>query len=127
MLTARFWQIPLARNSSHLTTFITPFQRYYFHRLPFGITSTPELFQRRISSLLNGLSGVVFLIDDVLVFSKNQAQHDEHLEVVSKRIILTLNSDKCEFLKAQLKFLGHIVSQHGLQADPEKTRTILNM
>ena len=46
---SRFWQIPLARTSHLLTTFITPFGLYYFNVLPFGITSVPELFQRRMS------------------------------------------------------------------------------
>ena len=67
-----------ARNSRLLTTFITPFGRYCFHKLPLGITSAPELFQRCMSSVLNGLSCVVCLMDDVLVFGKNQAEHDEH-------------------------------------------------
>ena len=50
-----FWQIPLARESSLLTTFITPFGRYRFNRLPFGISSAPEHFQRRMAALLKGL------------------------------------------------------------------------
>lgn len=47
--TARFWQVPLYKDSAPLTTFITPFGRYCFHRLPFGISSAPEHFQKRIS------------------------------------------------------------------------------
>ena len=58
-----FWQIPLDRESALLTTFITPFGRYCFHRLPFGITSAPEHFQRRLSDILNGLEGVVCMMD----------------------------------------------------------------
>ena len=63
-----FWQIPLARESALLTTFITPFGRFCFNRLPFGITSAPEHFQRRMSEILRGLDGVVCLIDDILVY-----------------------------------------------------------
>ncbi len=72
-----FWQIPLAPQSALLTTFITPFGRYCFHRLPFGITSGPEHFQRRMSETLKGIPGVVCLIDDLLVQGKNQEQHNE--------------------------------------------------
>ena len=50
-----FWQIPLGRNSALLVAFITPFARYCFHRLPFGITSAPGHFQRRMSDILTGL------------------------------------------------------------------------
>jgi len=46
-----FWQIPLATESHHLTTFLTPFGRYRFNKLPFGISSTPELFQKHMNSL----------------------------------------------------------------------------
>ena len=56
-----FWQIPLARKSHRLTTFITPFGRYCFNKMPFGISSAPEHFQRRMSKILSGLDGVLFL------------------------------------------------------------------
>ena len=61
-----FWQIPLAKESRQLTTFITPFGRYAFNKLPFGISIAPEHYQKRISSILNGLEGVVCLVDDTL-------------------------------------------------------------
>ncbi len=60
-----FWQIPLAKESSLLTMFITPAGRYRFNRLPFGIASAPEQFQSRMTNLLNGMEGVVCLMDDV--------------------------------------------------------------
>ena len=63
---AGFWQIPLAKESRPLTTFITPFGRYQFNALPFGITSAPELFQKRMNALLSNLKGVLCLMDNVL-------------------------------------------------------------
>ena len=83
-----------------------------------------------MSPVLTGLSGVICLMDDVLVFGKNQVEHDEHLEAVLKRLVsagVTLNTNKCEFSKSELKFLGHIVNQHRVQADPDKTKAILMM
>ena len=71
-----FWQIPLARKSRLLTTFITPFGRYSFNKLPFGITSALELFQRHMSAMLSGLSGVLCLMDDVLILGKDQTEHE---------------------------------------------------
>ena len=62
-----FWQIPLSPESPLLTTFITPFDRFCFHCLPFRITSAPEYFQCQMSELLRDLEGVVCLMDDVLV------------------------------------------------------------
>ena len=123
-----FWQIPLARKLRLLTTFITHFGRYSFNKLPFGITSAPELFQRCMSTILSGLPGVLCLMDDVLIFGKSQAKHDDRLKEVLKRIEstgVTLNLSKCEF--SNLKFLGHIINKDGLKADPAKIRAILDM
>ena len=95
-----FWQIEMAPESSKLTTFITPFGRFKFNRLPFGITSAPEHFQRRMSQILAGMEGAVCLIDDILVYGSTKAEHDHRLLAVLKKIEeagLTLNKDKCRF------------------------------
>ena len=125
-----FWQIPLAPESQNLTTFITPFGRYCFTRMPFGINSAPEFFQREMSALLRGLEGVVCQIDDILVFGKNQQEHDENLEPVLNRLAqadLTLNLAKCQFSQKRVHFLGHIVDEHGVRPDPEKIAAIRNV
>ena len=75
-----FWQIPLSKPSRLLTTFITPTGRYCFNKLPFGISSAPEHFQRRMSELLSGLEGVLCQMDDILVFGKDQSEHDTRLK-----------------------------------------------
>ena len=72
-----FWQISLAEKSQLLTTFIIPFGRYCFHKMPFGISRAPEHFQKRMTQMLSGLDGVLCLMDDVLVFGKDRTEHDE--------------------------------------------------
>ena len=65
-----------------------------------------------MSTLLRDLEGVVCLIDDVLIYGRSQEQHDERLLAVLNRLEeadLTLNQDKCEFSKMEVKFLGHIL------------------
>ena len=125
-----FWQIPLDRDSALLTTFITPFGRYCFHRLPFGITSAPEHFQRRMSDILTGLEGVVCMMDDVLVHGQSAEEHNDRLEKVLKRLReagLTLNKEKCRFSQKQVKFLGQVVDRDGIRPDPDKVRAIQNV
>lgn len=80
-----FWQVPLSPDSALLTTFITPFGRFCFHRLPFGISSAPEIFQRLMSQMLAGLPGTVCMMDDVLVYGATQQEHDR-LEKVLEQI-----------------------------------------
>lgn len=125
-----FWQVELAEESSLLTTFITPFGRYRFNRLPFGITSAPEHFQRRMSTILGGLEGVVCLVDDVLVFGETEQEHDERLMAVLTRISesgLTLGREKCVFKANSIKFLGQLVDATGVKADPDKVLAIKGM
>ena len=125
-----FWQIPLAPLSRLLTTFVTPFGRYHFNKLPFGISSAPELFQKRISNVLSGVKRSLCLIDDVLVFGKTQGEHDQRLADALKRIQsagVTLNKDKCVFSTSTLTFLGHVLDKDGISADPEKTSAIRMM
>ena len=125
-----FWQIPLDETSRHLTTFITPFGRYCFNKLPFGISSAPEHFQRRMSEILEGQEGVLCHMDDVLIFGRNQVEHDARLHSALQRVQeagLTLNQDKCEFSKQRLIFLGHVIDEHGVSADPSKTTAVAEM
>ncbi|XP_037520549.1 uncharacterized protein LOC119397183 [Rhipicephalus sanguineus] len=81
------YQIKVDPKSSELTTFITPFGRYKFNRMPFGISSAPEHYQRMISHVLEGLKGVVCHIDDVLVWGETKQSHDERLALVLERLL----------------------------------------
>ena len=92
-----FWQIPLASESRPLTTFITPFGRFCFNRLPFGVSSAPEHFQKRMSQVVTrnklsqkrmsqrmsqeGCEGVLCKMDDLLIHGPNQVIHDQRLFV----------------------------------------------
>ena len=125
-----FWQIRLAEESCKLTTFITPMGRYCFNRLPFGITSAPEHFQRKMSQMLEGQKGVVCMMDDILVYGSTQDEHDCHLISVLDKIKAsgaTLNEDKCQFSKKSIKFLGHIIDSKGIHPDPDKVQAIVKM
>ena len=73
--------------------------------MPFGISSAPEHFQKRMSCILEGIEGVVCQIDDILVFGKDQDQHDTRLMAVLKRIQsagVTLNKDKCNYVPSAI-------------------------
>ncbi|KAL7867549.1 hypothetical protein SRHO_G00089330 [Serrasalmus rhombeus] len=124
-----FWQIPLSKESSLLTTFITPFGRYCYNRLCFGISSAPEHFQKSMTQLLEGLEGVLCQMDDVLIWGATQQQHDERLRATLSRLQeagLTLN-EKCEFSKSQIKFLGQIIEASGVRADLNKVKAVKAM
>ena len=126
-----FWQIPLTADSAKLTTFITPFGRYYFRWLPFGIASAPEHFQNRmVTEVTEGLEGVVCHMDDVLVWGRTQEEHDARLHATLEKIQeagITLNIDKCDLSKSEVTFLGHVLSTSGISPDPGKTEAVRKM
>ena len=125
-----YFQCVLSEKSAKLTTFLTPFGRFYFNRLPMGICSAPEYYQRQVSSLLQGMKGVVSYLDDVLVFGKTQKEHDERLRSVLNRMLeagITLNRDKCEFSVASVKFLGHVISTGGVKPDRGKIEAVMGI
>ncbi|UYV68242.1 K02A2.6-like [Cordylochernes scorpioides] len=113
-----------------LATFITPFGRYKFKRLPFGIYSAPEHFQKRMSAILRGVSGVICHMDDILIFAKRKEEHDETLRKVLRRLKnsgITLNKEKCLFGVSNVTFLGHYIDEHGIKADEKKVKAIAEM
>lgn len=125
-----FWQVPLAKESRELTTFITPFGRFFFNRLCFGINLAPELYQRKMAELLEGLSNVVVYMDDILCYGKDLSEHDLALEEVTRRIKkagIKLNKNKCEFRKPEIKFLGYVLTKNGITVDPRKVSAIREM
>ena len=125
-----YWQIPLSEESSKLTTFITDQGRYRFLRLPYGICNASEIFQRKMSELLEGVEGCACYQDDIIVFGESEAQHDERLKRVLKIIEesgLKLNRDKCVFKQTSIKFLGHVISERGCQPDPDKVKAIVDL
>ena len=81
-----FYQIPLDPDSFELTTFITPMARYCFKRVPFGITSAPEIFQRKMTELLRNLQGTEVIIDDILIYGTSKEEHDTRLNSVLQTI-----------------------------------------
>ena len=80
-----FWQIKLDQESSKLCTFNTPFGRYRFKRLPFGICSAQDVFQDVMSEIFSGIEGVEVIVDDLLIWGENQQQHDERLKQILER------------------------------------------
>jgi len=125
-----FWQIKLDEHSAKLCTFNTPFGRYMFKRLPFGLSSSQDIFQRVMSEMFEDIEGVEVVVDDILVWGENEQQHDARLSQVLERARLRnlkLNKTKCQMKKKQIAYLGHILTNQGLQPDPKKVQAVRDM
>lgn len=112
-----FYKIPLHKDSHKLTTFITPFGRYAFYRLPFGILCAPEIFQPNMTETLLGLEGTEVYTDVIPVHGNNEEEHKKCLKQalrVIKADGLKLNKGKHKFKQRQIKFLEHIIDANGV-------------
>ncbi len=125
-----FWQVKLDEKSSLLCTFNTPFGRYRYKRLPFGISSAPEVFHRIMSDIFMDIPGVDTSMDDIIVYGANQEEHDERVRQVLQKCResgLKLNKEKCEMNKKEIVFLGDTLTDKGVKPQKEKVEAIWNM
>ena len=131
-----FWHVQLDTDSSYLTTFGTPWGRYRWTRMSFGISPAPEEFQRRLDTALAGLEGVVPIFDDILVYGVGETKaeaienHDQRLTTLlecCKNKDIKLNKEKCKFRPSEVSFMGHVISAEGLKPDPAKIKGVQEM
>ena len=125
-----YWQLKLDEESSKLLAFHTPFGRYKFKRLPFGVNCTSEIFQAEVTEILEGLEGCANAQDDIVVWGNTKDNHGRRLKNVLSRIRfsgLKLNRSKCIFGSNQITYLGQLLTSKGVKADPRKVSAILDM
>lgn len=131
-----FFHIELDEESSYLTTFNTPYGRYRYLRMPMGISSGPEEFQRRQDQVVEGLRNVKCVADDILVYGEGDTpeeatkDHDRCLIGLMDRCReknLKLNANKLKLRLKQVPFIGHLVTDTGLKPDPEKVKAVKEM
>ena len=122
--------IKLSDVSSFLTTMHTHWGRYRWTRLPFGIISAPEQFQRRLHDILCGMEGVFNIADDIIVVGRGESltdAHDDHDQTVLELLErlsqhnLKLNPDKIKFKTCTAPFMGHVLSPERLKPSTVST------
>jgi RNase H-like domain found in reverse transcriptase/Reverse transcriptase (RNA-dependent DNA polymerase) len=100
---------------------------FQFLRMVFGVNCAPEIFQREMERILEGIPGIVIYIDDVLVAGATLEEYEATLQLVLERLCdnnLSLNDAKCEYAKEKITFLGHQVSAGGFNIDEQKVSDI---
>ena len=126
-LRSGYHQLVLSEESRSITTFVTHKGIMRYKRLNFGTSSASEIFQHAISQQIADIDGVLNISDDLVIFGKNQADHDRALHNVCKRfqeVGLTLNKDKCKMNEHKITFFGYTFSAQGISADPRKVAAI---
>jgi hypothetical protein len=128
---AAFNKLCMDADSEDLTAFKTRYGSYKYRVMPFGITNGPANFQRYINNALQGFLDDFCLafIDDILIFSETKEEHRRHVDLVLERLVkagLQCDIEKSEFYVQRTKFLGFIITDKGIEADPAKIQTILD-
>ena len=130
-LASSFWQIPQAEESKKYKAFLHEGRCYEFCVTPFGLKTSTAALVRALDFVLNGLGNFYLtFIDVIFCASENVHQHLQHLELLFHRLMeknLTINLEKSNFLRSEVKFLGHILTSTGIKPDPEKIETIQNV
>jgi hypothetical protein len=125
--TSGFWQMSLDEESSYLTTFNTPFGRYRFTVVPFGMVFAQEVFHKTVHEKFNDIPGCETDIDDILIWGRTIDEHDLRLEQVLNRvqeINMTLSQEKCQFRQTEVTYLGERLTQEGVKPDGAKLKAI---
>ena len=125
-----YWHIRLTEESSFLTTFATPFGRYRYDRLPFGLCVSQDIFQFKVDETYGECEGTIGISDDITCHGKGDRQHDRRLHGAmerTRRANLCLNYEKLIVKQSAVKFFGNVYSADGVQADPEKVAAIASM
>ena len=128
-LKSGYYQIEVEEADKPKTAFVCPLGFWEFNRMPQGITNAPSTFQRLMEKCMGdiNLKEVLVFLDDLIIFSETFEEHETRLLHVLNRLKeygLKLSVEKCKFFQTSVKYLGHIVSQHGVETDPQKIEAL---
>ncbi|KAI2667189.1 Transposon Tf2-8 polyprotein [Labeo rohita] len=121
--------IRIRRGDKWKTAFITPTGHYEYRVMPYGLSISPSVFQTFLNEVFREYLHrfVVVYIDDILIYSRNQAEHRQHVQQVLQKLrqhSLFLKLEKCEFHQSTVQFLGYNISAEGVQMDQGKVNAI---
>lgn len=122
-----YWNIDMHPESRKLLTFNTPFGRYSFKRMPFGLNSSQDIFQRAVDQTFGDIPDVYGIADDLLVAAETKKEFDKAINRIIQRCRdsgFRLNPDKLKILLEEVPFFGFILTKDGLKADPKKVKGI---
>ena len=126
-LSRAYKQMRVRQDCQPLLTINTHLGLFCYSRLPFGISTAPALWQKAMTQVLQGIPGMVYFIDDILITGYTRQEHESNLRQVLSRLQqygLRLNKVKCHFFQEELEFLGHIISREGVRPTDSRIKAI---
>ncbi|GFV34898.1 retrovirus-related Pol polyprotein from transposon 17.6 [Trichonephila clavipes] len=131
-LRAGYHQVKVHVEDQDKTAFVCPFGTYRFLRMPYGLRNAPATFQRQMNRFCNGLEDILALpyLDDIIVLSETFEKQMFDLKTIFERVLrfkLKANREKCHFASSRFRYLGFWITQKGIEVDPEKVASILDI
>lgn len=129
-LSDAYLQTEVTSDSAKLLTINTHKGLYTFNRLAPGVKSAPGAFQQIMDAMLTGVDDAAAYIDDIIIGGSTVEKHLENVNKVLQKLRefnFHIKFEKCRFFVKEVKYLGNIISQHGLRPDPDKIKTILDL
>jgi hypothetical protein len=116
---------------AHKTAFSTPYGHYHFNRMPFGLKNVPATFQCLMDQTLMGLqeNEIFVYLGDIVLYASSLREHKIKFNKLAKKLEeanLKLQPDKCEFLRKEVTYLSHIITENGVKPDPNKIIAVEN-
>ena len=128
--TKGYWHVELDHESSLMCTFNTPFGRYRFKRLPFGINVSQDIFQRKLDNIYRKIPNVAGIANDIIVFGPTEEEHDQafvNMLEATRANNVSLNSEKLQFKQQNVNFFGHTLIQDGILLSADKLEALRNI
>ena len=130
-LRSGYYHIDLKDSAKPKSAFVlSSLGKYQFNRVLFRLAQAPAYFQKLINNVLKGCNFAMGYLDDIIIYSRSEKEHLEHLEEIFIRLKaaeLKLKLEKCCFFKKHIQYLGHLISADGIQPLPEKLKSITKM
>ena len=111
-------------------SFNSPFGKYEYIKVPFGLAQAPAYFQELITGILKDFNFTIAYLDDIIIFSRTPQEHISHIRKVFEKLKsanLSMKKSKCNFFSKDIQYLGHILSATGIRPLPSKTHAIQHM
>ena len=129
-LRSGYYHIALGKDSRAKTAFVTPFGKYEFLQVPFGLAQAPAFFQHLMNKVLDNFPFAMTYLDDIIIFSNTEEEHLAHIEEIFRRLEaadLKMKRSKCDFFKKHVHYLGHLISADGIRPLKDKLDMIQDM
>ena len=129
-LRAGYHHIGLTADSKPKTAFTSPFGKYEYVKVPFGLAQAPVYFQELMTGVLKDLPFAMAYLDDIIIYSSTPEEHLQHIKTVFKKLRhakLSMKLSKCHFFAKEIQYLGHILGMEGIRPVPAKTEAIKAM